>query len=62
MSREGLSKLLKGKIIKICRRHTPREVLIEFVCGTRLYVDAQGALEVSITDGSLGGDKDNERA
>jgi hypothetical protein len=44
------SRMLKGKIVKVVRRHRAREVLIEFEDGTRLFVDAKGdQVELSIT-------------
>jgi hypothetical protein len=46
------SRMLKGKIVKVVRRHRVREVLVEFTDGTRLFVDAQGdEIELSITAG-----------
>lgn len=46
---ERATEMLKGKSVKRIARHTPAEVLIEFTDGTRLFVDATGALELSIT-------------
>lgn len=50
---EGLraSRMLKGKIVKVVRRHRSAEVLVEFTDGTRLFVDAKGdEIELSITE------------
>lgn len=47
-----MTKLLKGKVVKVCKQHRSTEVLVEFECGTRLFVDAvdtEGEVEVSIT-------------
>lgn len=46
---ERATEMLKGKSVKRITRHRPAEVLIEFTDGTRLFVDAKGALELSIT-------------
>ena len=44
------SRMLKGKIVKVVRRHRAGEVLIEFTDGARLFVDAKGdEIELSIT-------------
>jgi hypothetical protein len=44
--------MLKGKIVKVVRRHRVGEVLVEFTDGTRLFVDADGdEIELSITAG-----------
>jgi hypothetical protein len=53
-----MTKLLKGKVVKVCKQHRSREVLVEFECGTRLFVDAvdaEGEVEISIT-GCEGGE------
>jgi hypothetical protein len=43
------SRMLKGKIVRVIRRHRTGEVLIEFQDGTRLFVDAKGdEIELSI--------------
>ena len=43
--------MLKGKIVKVVRRHRSGEVLVEFTDGTRLFVDAKGdEIELSITE------------
>jgi hypothetical protein len=53
-----MTKLLHGRIVKTCRRHGAEEVVIEFECGTTLFVDAEGDVEVSITAGrEVGGRK-----
>jgi len=45
-----LTDLLKGKAVKIVRRHRPSEIVIEFDDGTRLFVDRiSNGLEFSIT-------------
>jgi hypothetical protein len=44
-----MTKLLKGKVVKICSRPRVREVCVEFECGTRLFVDSNEKVEVSIT-------------
>ena len=47
-----LSQLLKGKTVRIVRRHRLTELLIEFEDGARLYVDrSDSGLEFSVTDG-----------
>ena len=40
--------MLKGKTVKVVRRHRATEVVIEFSDETRLFVDAAGPLELSI--------------
>lgn len=41
---------MKGKTVRIVRRHRRREVLIEFEDGTGLFIDrVQAGLELSIT-------------
>jgi hypothetical protein len=47
-----ISRLLKGKTVKIVRRHRVSEIMVEFDDGTRLFVnqDSDG-LEFSITGG-----------
>jgi hypothetical protein len=45
-----LTDLIRGKTVKIVRRHRSREVLIEFDNGTRLFVNATpDGLEFSVT-------------
>ena len=53
LSREAseASKMLAGLQVRLVQRHRPSELLIEFDNGTRLFIDAQGALNLSITDG-----------
>ena len=53
LSREAseASKMLAGLKVRLVQRHRPSELLIEFDNGTRLFIDAQGALDLSITDG-----------
>jgi hypothetical protein len=47
------TEMLRGKTVKVIRRHRPEEILIEFTDGTRLYVDrAPEGLELSIGGGS----------
>lgn len=48
---EKASRMLAGLTVRVVRRHRPTELLIEFEDGTRLFVDAEGALELSITGG-----------
>jgi len=53
LSREAkeATKLLRGKTVRIVRRHRAREVLVEFKDGTRLFVDGRtNRLELSITE------------
>ena len=54
LSREAdeATQLLRGLAVTVVLRHRPSEVLIEFADGTRLFVNAEGALELSITGGS----------
>jgi hypothetical protein len=42
-----MTEMLKGKVVKICKKHRSAEVVLQFECGTTLFVDAEGALEVS---------------
>ena len=49
------SEMLAGKTVKSIRRHRPTEVLIEFTDDTRLYVDSDHPVEMSIT-GAFGDD------
>jgi hypothetical protein len=47
---DRLTQFLRGKTVKVIRRHRPAEVLIEFDDGTRLFVNNVSAgLEFSIT-------------
>jgi hypothetical protein len=46
------TEMLAGKIVAKVYRHRPKELLIEFTDGTRLFVDGEG-LELSITDSNL---------
>jgi len=44
------TRMLKSKTVKAVRRHSAKEVLIEFTDGTRLYVSTPGEfVDVSIT-------------
>lgn len=43
------TEMLKGRSVRVVRRHRETELLIEFEDGTRLFVDSQTALELSIT-------------
>jgi hypothetical protein len=46
-----VSEMLKGKIVLNVFRHRTKEIGIEFVDGTRLFVDMQEeGLELSITE------------
>jgi hypothetical protein len=47
---EKLTNLLRGKSVKLVRRHRAKEVVIEFDDGTRLFVDTATALDFSVTD------------
>jgi hypothetical protein len=41
---------LRGKVVKLVRRHRPNDVLIEFEDGTRLFVDnVPSGLDFSVT-------------
>ena len=46
-----MTKMLRGKTVRIVRRHRRQEVMIEFEDETRLYVDwkPEEELEFSIT-------------
>lgn len=47
---ERATEMLSGKSVKLVERHRLGEVLIEFIDGTRLFIDAKaGELELSIT-------------
>ena len=48
---EKATALLAGLTVRVVRRHRPTELLIEFEDGTRLTVDGEGALDLSITGG-----------
>jgi hypothetical protein len=52
---QRMTRMLRGRRVKIIRRHRNKEVLIEFVDGTKLFVDwvASGELEFSVTAVSL---------
>jgi len=45
------TKLLEGRVVRAIHRHTAREVMVEFVDGSRLFVDwrEDRSLELSIT-------------
>jgi hypothetical protein len=46
-----LTDLLRGKTVKVVRRHRSGEVMIEFDDGTRLYVNnISDGFEFSVTD------------
>jgi RNA:NAD 2'-phosphotransferase (TPT1/KptA family) len=45
------TKLLTGKTISLIWRHRANEVGIEFSDGTRLFINASEALDLSITTG-----------
>ena len=51
LTREGGSatKKLIGRSVRVVRRHRENELLIEFEDGTRLFVDSESGLELSIT-------------
>jgi hypothetical protein len=45
-----LSDLLRGKVVRVVRRHRSDEMLVEFDDGTRLFVNkTSGGLEFSVT-------------
>jgi hypothetical protein len=49
---ERATELLKGKVVACVKRFREEEILVEFVDGTRLYVDhSGGGVELSITGG-----------
>jgi hypothetical protein len=48
---EKATGMLAGLTVRVVRRHRPTDLSIEFEDGTRLYVDGEGALELSITGG-----------
>ena len=43
------TELLAGKVVASVSRHGEREVLVQFTDGTRLFVDADMPLELSVT-------------
>jgi hypothetical protein len=47
------TELLRGKVVSFVVRHRDREVMIQFEDGTRLFIDAETALELSI-EGKFG--------
>ena len=49
---DSATEILKGRAVRVVRRHRETELLIEFEDGTRLFVDSQTALELSITGDS----------
>ena len=55
LSREAqhATEMLVGLTVRAVKRHRPAEVLIEFADGSRLFIDAKGSLELSITPGSV---------
>lgn len=46
---QQMTELLKGKILKSCFRHDSGELVIVFKDGSKLFVNAKGALAFSIT-------------
>ncbi|HEX2784959.1 MAG TPA: hypothetical protein VHN36_15350 [Ilumatobacteraceae bacterium] len=48
---EEATGMLAGLTVRVVRRHRPSELLIEFEDGTRLFIDGEGALDLSITGG-----------
>jgi hypothetical protein len=50
---QNLTELLGGKTVKIVRRRSSSEVLVEFADGTRLFVDGinDAQLDFSVTEG-----------
>ena len=50
---ERATEMLKGKVVAQVTRHRDEEVCLEFVDGTRLYVDrSESGVELSITGGT----------
>ncbi|WDS37334.1 hypothetical protein [Pseudoxanthomonas sp.] len=48
---EGATKLLAGRVVETIWRHRPREIVIQFTDGSRLFVDINdAALELSVTN------------
>jgi hypothetical protein len=48
---EGMSRLLRGKAVRVVKRHRIGEVLLEFEDGTRFFVNAiADRLDFSITE------------
>lgn len=45
-----LTDSIRGKTVKVVRRHRSAEVLIEFNDGARLFINAPDRLEFSITE------------
>ena len=45
------TEILAGLKVRLVQRHRPSELLIEFENGTRLFIDAPGALDLPITEG-----------
>jgi hypothetical protein len=43
------TKTMTGRAVRVVRRHRQTEVLIEFEDGTRLFIDSETALDMSIT-------------
>lgn len=43
------TELLAGKVAEAVTRHRENEVVIQFTDGTRLFVDSEKTLELSIT-------------
>ena len=52
---ERATEMLKGKVVALVMRNRAEEVLIEFVDGTRLYIDGsetEAGIELSSTGGA----------
>jgi hypothetical protein len=48
---DNATEMLRGRSVRAVHRHRDRELVVEFEDGTRLLVDSQTALELSITGG-----------
>jgi hypothetical protein len=46
---ERATEMLKGRSVRVVRRHREQELLIEFEDGTRLFIDSQTEIDLSIT-------------
>lgn len=46
---ERLKELLSRKIVTTVYRHRANEIVVEFSDGSRMFVDASTALEISVT-------------
>jgi hypothetical protein len=46
---EKATELIRGKVVNFCKLHRENYFMIEFSCGTRLYINAESELDISIT-------------